>query len=154
MSQCSVFKVHLELMLIEIFNPLTISINKSPRLPNRSPTQWVRFGEEEGANLMQVLRASHCAKPEWCWLLLTKWWAKVDSNHRPHDYQSCALASWAIGPSLFRSRGLRSPPILHLVEISGFEPLTSCLQGRRSPSWAKPPFLLIMNIEKWILNNE
>ena len=22
-----------------------------------------------------------------------RWWAKVDSNHRPHDYQSCALAS-------------------------------------------------------------
>ena len=22
-----------------------------------------------------------------------KWWAQVDSNHRPHDYQSCALAS-------------------------------------------------------------
>ena len=35
------------------------------------------------------------------WLLLNSykwWWAKVDSNHRPHDYQSCALASWAIGP--------------------------------------------------------
>ena len=35
------------------------------------------------------------------WLLfnpLAKWWAKMDSNHRPHDYQSCALASWAIGP--------------------------------------------------------
>ena len=30
--------------------------------------------------------------------LLLKWWAKMDSNHRPHDYQSCALASWAIGP--------------------------------------------------------
>ena len=29
---------------------------------------------------------------------LVKWWAKMDSNHRPHDYQSCALASWAIGP--------------------------------------------------------
>ena len=28
-----------------------------------------------------------------------------------------------------------------LVEISGIEPLTSCLQGRRSPSWAKPPYL-------------
>ena len=28
----------------------------------------------------------------------TSWWAKMDSNHRPHDYQSCALASWAIGP--------------------------------------------------------
>ena len=25
--------------------------------------------------------------------LLLKWWAKMDSNHRPHDYQSCALAS-------------------------------------------------------------
>ena len=54
------------------------------------------------------------------------WWAKVDSNHRPHDYQSCALTSWAIGP--------------YLVEISGIEPLTSCLQSRRSPSWAKPPY--------------
>ena len=29
----------------------------------------------------------------------SKWWAQVDSNHRPHDYQSCALASWAMGPS-------------------------------------------------------
>ena len=27
----------------------------------------------------------------------------------------------------------------NMVEISGIEPLTSCLQGRRSPSWAKPP---------------
>ena len=54
-----------------------------------------------------------------------KWWAKVDSNHRPHDYQSCALTSWAIGP---------------LVEMSGIEPLTPCLQGRCSPSWATPPW--------------
>ena len=30
--------------------------------------------------------------------IFSKWWAKMDSNHRPHDYQSCALASWAIGP--------------------------------------------------------
>ena len=58
-----------------------------------------------------------------------RWWAKVDSNHRPHDYQSCALTSWAIGPQL--------------VEISGIEPLTSCLQSRRSPSWAKPPYLFV-----------
>ena len=26
-----------------------------------------------------------------------------------------------------------------MVEINGIEPLTSCLQGRRSPSWAIPP---------------
>ena len=26
-------------------------------------------------------------------LITITWWAKMDSNHRPHDYQSCALAS-------------------------------------------------------------
>ena len=33
------------------------------------------------------------------------------------------------------------------VEISGIEPLTSCLQGRRSPSWAKPPYPSITFLE-------
>ena len=28
---------------------------------------------------------------------------------------------------------------LFLVESTGIEPVTSCLQGRRSPSWANPP---------------
>ena len=35
------------------------------------------------------------------------WWARVGSNHRPYDYQSYALASWATGPywlSLYFSR--------------------------------------------------
>ena len=54
------------------------------------------------------------------------WWAQVDSNHRPHAYQACALTTWAMSPQ-------------KVVEISGIEPLTSCVQGRRSPSWAKPP---------------
>ena len=35
----------------------------------------------------------------------------------------------------------RGTSINLLVEISVIEPLTSCLQGRRSPSWAKPPYL-------------
>ena len=47
-----------------------------------------------------------------------------------------------------------------LVEISGIEPLTSCLQGRRSPSWAKPPYLspvlkfhsIIVNCQLSIVN--
>ena len=30
--------------------------------------------------------------------------------------------------------------ILTLVEMMGFEPMTPCLQGRCSPSWATPPF--------------
>ena len=27
------------------------------------------------------------------------WWAQMDSNHRPHAYQACALTSWAMSPS-------------------------------------------------------
>ena len=57
------------------------------------------------------------------------WWAQVDSNHRPHAYQACALTTWAMSP--------------YLVEISGIEPLTPCLQSRCSPSWAIPPYLLL-----------
>ena len=39
---------------------------------------------------------------------------------------------------------------ISLVEISGIEPLTSCLQGRRSPSWAKPPgWIWDMRYEIW-----
>ena len=31
--------------------------------------------------------------------LITRiWWARVGSNHRPYDYQSYALASWAMSP--------------------------------------------------------
>ena len=26
------------------------------------------------------------------------WWVWVDSNHRPHPYQGCALTSWATDP--------------------------------------------------------
>ena len=44
---------------------------------------------------------------------------------------SSQLSYWPILDSLH---------FLMLVEISGIEPLTSCLQGRRSPSWAKPPY--------------
>ena len=30
---------------------------------------------------------------------LREWWARADSNCRPHDYQSCALTNWATSPS-------------------------------------------------------
>ena len=26
------------------------------------------------------------------------WWAQMDSNHRPHAYQACALTTWAMSP--------------------------------------------------------
>ena len=54
------------------------------------------------------------------------WWAQMDSDHRPHAYQACALTSWAMSP--------------YVVEVFGFEPMTPCLQGRCSTSWAIPPF--------------
>ena len=61
----------------------------------------------------------------------------MDSNHRPHAYQACALTGWAISP-YFRLSGYSLKP---LVEISGIEPLTPCLQSRCSPSWAIPPYI-------------
>ena len=127
----------------------------------RSGGPRTRFSAEKPRRLQQstglfpkaAFRVHFGALPFWTrpsrsWLLsksFSKWWAKMDSNHRPHDYQSCALASWAIGPYqlhfFFR----------YMVEISGIEPLTSCLQGRRSPSWAKPPYPLFTVPSK--LNN-
>ena len=31
-------------------------------------------------------------------LRMQTWWAQVDSNHRPHAYQACALTCWAMSP--------------------------------------------------------
>ena len=50
-----------------------------------------------------------------CLLFLSrksKWWAQVDSNHRPRDYQSRALASWAMGPSGGGYRTRTGDPLL------------------------------------------
>ena len=66
-----------------------------------------------------------------------KWWAKVDSNHRPHDYQSCALTSWAISPHFGKPVSIPHPL---LVEMRRIELLTPCVQSRCSPSWATPPY--------------
>ena len=34
------------------------------------------------------------------WTNPFKWWAQMDSNHRPHAYQACALTTWAMRPFL------------------------------------------------------
>ena len=37
------------------------------------------------------------------YLSLTRlWWAQMDSDHRPHAYQACALTSWAMSPFWWR----------------------------------------------------
>ena len=56
------------------------------------------------------------------------------------------MGSSGLEPPTSRLSGVRSNHLsyepLKVVEISGIEPLTSCVQGRRSPSWAKPPSFL------------
>ena len=55
--------------------------------------KWTRFAAAKPRRLQQstglLLRAGFRVSLS----LFLKWWAKMDSNHRPHDYQSCALAS-------------------------------------------------------------
>ena len=70
------------------------------------------------------------------------WWAQVDSNHRPRAYQARALTTWAMSPFSFGISRSLSP----LVEMMGIEPMTPCLQGRCSPSWATPPYIY----EVWV----
>ena len=76
-----------------------------------------------------------------------RWWAQVDSNHRPRAYQARALTTWAMSPFSFGISRSLSP----LVEMMGIEPMTPCLQGRCSPSWATPPYRVN---EKWRVKNE
>ena len=67
--------------------------------------------------------------------LSCEWLAQVDSNHRPRAYQARALTTWAMRHYGYLSRF----PHVPLVEMMGIEPMTPCLQGRCSPSWATPP---------------
>ena len=71
------------------------------------------------------------------------WWAQVDSNHRPHAYQACALTTWAMSPCCYpRCISPTCPSSFsEVVEMNGIEPMTPCLQSRCSPSWATPPCL-------------
>ena len=89
------------------------------------------------------------------------WLAQVDSNHRPRAYQARALTTWAMsqyvafGSDICSAGEITSwwnpygwnPHFVRvifkdrLVEMMGFEPMTPCLQGRCSPSWATPPYI-------------
>ena len=61
----------------------------------------------------------------------------MDSNHRPHAYQACALTGWAISPQPFIKVKFQRN---FTMETERFELLTPCLQGRCSPNWATPPY--------------
>ena len=54
------------------------------------------------------------------------------------------VGSNGLGPSTSRLSGVCSNQLSYepiMVEVIGFEPMTPCLQGRCSTSWAIPPFL-------------
>ena len=51
------------------------------------------------------------------------------------------------------SMNMVSTGISGLVEMKGIEPLTPCLQGRCSPSWATPPYWDDRSFGHWKLNN-
>ena len=80
---------------------------------------------------------------------ILKWWAKMDSNHRPHDYQSCALASWAIGPYFVEIKSTT------FVLKSQFQNSTVSLFLLSEPNplrWALLRFLLVFHfIFRYIL---
>ena len=57
------------------------------------------------------------------------WWAQVDSNHRPHAYQACALTGWAMGPPFGGDEGNRTPdPLLAKQVLSqlSYTPIWGC----------------------------
>jgi hypothetical protein len=46
--------------------------------------------------LLILLKRSHFAvdsKQQFGFVFFEFWWAQVESNHRPHPYQGCALAN-------------------------------------------------------------
>ena len=69
---------------------------------------------------------------------------KCSSHFRsPFSQQQLGLVgSNGLGPSTSRLSGVCSNQLSYepvLVEVIGFEPMTPCLQGRCSTSWAIPP---------------
>ena len=48
-------------------------------------------------------------------LVKDSWWAQVDSNHRPHAYQACALTTWAMRPFGFQCLFV---PLCSLLKVS------------------------------------
>ena len=115
------------LFLVEIsgFEPLTSCLQGRrspswakppyPGMKESGGPKWTRFPAGKPRRLKQstglFLSAGFRVLPRPSKVL---WWAKMDSNHRPHDYQSCALASWAIGPYLVASSCAGSFPLCTL----------------------------------------
>ena len=66
----------------------------------------------------------------------------ISSKSNPRFSHSSFVECLPVSLFLLPHQSIRfvGDPVLLLVESTGIEPVTSCLQGRRSPSWANPPF--------------
>ena len=109
LNEASIFiGTSVNLLLITMDSLCCGKATLTPVLPIESPAKRVSIGEEKSI----CKGAFHFQwNAEFAKRTSTKWWAKMDSNHRPHDYQSCALASWALGPFWWRLAGSnRWPP--------------------------------------------
>ena len=56
-------------------------------------------------------------------------------------------ALWISSPRNSMKLQFLETSVNSLVESTGIEPVTSCLQGRRSPSWANPPYGIFLCLE-------
>ena len=74
---CSVFKVH------SFFAPLIPEF------------RFLKFGWNSAFLREQAYQDTPWNEKSW---ISPNWWAQVDSNHRPHAYQACALTTWAMSP--------------------------------------------------------
>ena len=64
----------------------------------------------------------------------------VHAGIRFSSSSNCLLLNKIINKNLMLRYLVFKDLLYYMVEPSGIEPLTSCVQGRRSPSWAKAPF--------------
>ena len=132
-KQCSVFKVHRVLFSALHFACARCSASFSTIEFLFQETQWnleISFAASVSFFIWWRVPGSNrwppaCkagALPAELTPHMKKWWAKMDSNHRPHDYQSCALASWAIGPYPFQLPLLGTVP----SKLNNVKTLTLC----------------------------
>ena len=64
--------------------------------------------------LINETSISHCTNPRLRPRWRHRWWAQMDSNHRPRAYQARALTTWAMSPfSSFASLSLWSRLVIY-----------------------------------------
>ena len=85
------------------------------------------------------------------------WWAQMESNHRPHAYQACALTIWAMSPLIIDQVRFHAYVWnYHILRNNSFIKSTQQIPASdyQTPVSAYPPRLLMqvaryMDLQKW-----